>query len=324
MFLAMNRWNPRMLAAVVVMALSATTVSASARPGQARPDAAGKDAAAAPAADPAPAAAPAAAPTDGRPVAPADGVAPDAAPAEPEPAPEPPKPGHIIITADADDLVAEVAGAVHGLKTGSNSIEVAAGDWTVVVRTKAGKAIGSYPAHVDPGADANVTVVSTGALVIPVENGRTVEISGKAVEAKDGKVEARFAAGKVPVVVKEPGKTGIKGDVEIMMGKTATIDPKLEAFDPGNKTLAWVGILGGGALVLTGVLMESFVDASSAGGDATRWTMMGVGTAAFVGGTILMKNILAKENDPPVKDGTFDVRLSASRNGGAASLALRF
>lgn len=309
MFVAMNRKNPRLLAAAVVMALSATTLSAIASPGQARPEGASKDAAPAPAA----------APADGTP-APTDA----AAPAEPAPAPEPPKPGHLVISADADELVAEVAGAVHGLKKGNNSIEVAAGDWTVVVRTKAGKAVGSYPAHVDPGAEVAVTVVSTGAIVVPVADGRTVEIGGKAAEAKDGKVEARLPAGKVPVVVKEPGKTGIKGEVEVLMGKTATIDPTLEAFDPGNKTLAWVGILGGGALVLTGVLMEGFVDASSAGGDATRWTMMGVGTAAFVGGTILMKDILAKENDPPVKDGTFDVRLSASRNGGAASLALRF
>ncbi len=318
MFLAMNRWNPRVLAAVVVMALSATTVSASARPGQARPEGASTDTA--PAAAPAPTPAPA----DGTPAAPAEGATTGEAPAEPAPAPEPPKPGHLILEADADDLVAEVAGAVHGLKKGSNSIEVAAGDWTVVVRTKAGKAIGSYPAHVDPGADATIQIVSTGALVVPVDNGRTVEIAGKPVEAKDGKIEARFAAGKVPVVVKEPGKTGLKGEVEIVMGKTATIDPKLEAFDPGNKTLAWVGILGGGALVLTGVLMEGLVDASSAGGDATRWTMMGLGTAAFVGGTILMKDILAKENDPPVKDGSFDVRLSASSRGGSASLALRF
>ncbi|MEY3013792.1 MAG: hypothetical protein RIT45_2527 [Pseudomonadota bacterium] len=248
------------------------------------------------------------------------------APTEGEPAPEPPspKPGHVVIESDADGLVAEVAGAVHGLKIGANRIEVAAGDWTVAVRDKAGKAVGSWSVHVDPEGEAKVTVVTTGEVVIPVSNGRVVEINGKAVEAKNGEVRTRLPAGKASVVVKEPGKVGIKGDVEVTAGKSASIDPKLEHFEPGNKTLAWVGIVGGGALVLAGTLMEPFVDASAAGGDATRWAMVGVGTAAFVGGTILMKDILAKENAPPVKDGSFDVRLSGGRRGGMATFALRF
>lgn len=312
MSLAMPRAAGRFFA--LLLSCSLVAGPALAQPAPPRPDNASKGTA--------PAAATTPAPADG--AAPADGTAPADAEVAPAPEPPPPKPGHVVIVADAEGLVAELGGAVHGLKVGENRIEIAAGDWTVAVRDKAGKAVGSWSVHVDPEGEAKVEVVTTGLLVVPIRDGRSVEVDGKAVEAKGDRVEIRRSAGKVPVVVKEPGKTGVKGEVELVAGKTATIDPSLQAFDPGNKTLAWSAILGGGALVLAGTLMEPFVDASSFGGDATRWAMVGVGTAAFVGGTILMKDILAKENNPPVKDGNFDVRLAAGRKGGMASLALRF
>lgn len=245
-------------------------------------------------------------------------------PAPAEAAPEPPKPGAIVIVADADELVAEVAGAVHGLKKGDNRFEVAAGACTVVVKTKAGQAVGSYDVQVPAGGEQRLVVVSTGAVEVPVQGERTVEIAGKPVAAVDGKVSARLPPGKVPVVVREPGKTGLKGEVVVVVGKTATVDPKLEAFDPGNKNAALAGIIGGGAMVLLGVLMEGPIDATALGGDATRWALFGVGTAAFVGGTIWMKDIIAKENSPPVKDGSFDVRLSGGRSGAGAAIAWRF
>jgi len=230
----------------------------------------------------------------------------------------------VVVVADADDLVAEVGGAIRGLKAGENRIELPAGDHTVVVRTKAGKAIGSYPVQVPSGGEARVQIVSTGVVVVPAREGRVVEVDGKAVEAKDGRYEIRRGAGKVPVVVKEAGKVGRKGEVDILVGKTATLDPTLEAFSAGNKNVALACILGGGALVLGGTLMEVFADADAVGGDGTRWALMGIGTAAFVGGTIWMKDILAKENSPPVQPGTFDVKFAATRGGAAARLTLRF
>jgi hypothetical protein len=230
----------------------------------------------------------------------------------------------VVIEVDRADLSAELAGAMHGLKEGSNRYEVPAGSHQVVVRGKDGKTVGSYPVQVPPGGEAVVRVVTKGTLVIPAAAGRVVEIAGKAAPVKDGKVEAKIAAGKVPVVVKEPGRVGLSGEVEIVAGKTASIDPKLEAFDPGDKTWAWAGILGGGVMVVSAVLIETFVPATDWGGDATRWTLAGLGTAAFVVGTVHMKDILANENNPPVKPGRFDVRLSGGRRGGGASLALRF
>lgn len=307
--------SPRLTALAASTLIIALTAGASAAPragGQAAP-------APTPAPAPAPAPAPTPAPDAAAPATPESPATP-----EPVPAPEPPKPGALIIEADADDLVAEVAGAVHGLKKGDNRVEVAAGACTVVVKTKEGKAVGSYDVQVPAGGELRVAVVSTGAVVIPVQGERTVEIAGKPVAAADGKVTARLPPGKVPVVVREPGKTGLKGEVEVVIGKTATVDPTLEAFDPGNKTAALAGIIGGGALVLLGVLMEGPVDATAIGGDATRWALFGVGTAAFVGGTIWMKDIIAKENSPPVKDGSFDVRLTGGRRSAGAAIAWRF
>lgn len=236
----------------------------------------------------------------------------------------PPKPGHVVITADAEGLVAELNGAMHGLKVGENRIEVPAGDWKVVVRGKDGVNVGDWTVHVDAEGEGRVDVVTIGHLVVPVVPGRVVEIAGEAVEATDGSVDAKLPAGTVSVVVKQFGMTGIKGDVAIVAGKTATIDPQLAAFSGGNKNIALGAIIGGGAMVLGGVLMEALADADAAGGDITRWALVGVGTAAFVVGTIRMKSILELENNPPVQDGTFDVRLSAGRRGGMASFAMRF
>lgn len=259
-----------------------------------------------------------AAPADGAP--PADGAAPVAAP-EPPP---PPKPGHVVIHSDADDLVAQVDGALVGLKKGPNKVELKPGDYTIVVKTKKGEAVGSYKVTVQSEAEASVKVVTTGVIVLGVNDGSSLEVDGKKVAPKDGTAKLSVKAGKHSVVVKRPGFFGRKGDLDVTAGKTHSIDPALDKLKAGNKTLAWVGVVGGGALVLTGVLLEALVDANKFGGDATRWAVMGVGTAGFVGGTILMKQILKKENNPPVKPGTIKASVALSPATRSASLALRF
>jgi hypothetical protein len=163
-----------------------------------------------------------------------------------------------------------------------------------------------------------------GSIVVEVSDQQAIEVDGKAVTVKDGRAQSSHAAGKHSVVVSAPGRVGQKADVEVVAGKTHTISTELQQLEIGNKSLAWAGIFGGGALLLTSVLMESFVDAGAAGGDVTRWGLAGVGTAGFVMGTIMMKDILKKESAPPVEDTTFKVRVSAARGFQGASVALRF
>ena len=237
-------------------------------------------------------------------------------------APAPAKPGHIVVVADADGLVAQVAGALHGLKIGANRFEVKAGAHTVVVQTKKGAKVGSYDVTVAAEGEATVKVATVGTLTLNVADGGALEVDGKKIKAKDGVASTSVSAGKHSVVVRRPGYFGTKGDLEVMAGTRVAIDPAMEKFKGGNTTLAWVGVLGGSALVLSAVLIEAFADADALGGDATRWALVGVGAAGFVGGTILMKDILKKENNPPVHPGTIKAKLSMASKG--ARVAFRF
>lgn len=250
----------------------------------------------------------------------ADGAA--AAPTTPVEPPPPPKPGHLVIVADDDNFVAQFAGALHGLKKGSNRFEVKAGDYTIEVKTKKGAKVASYSAKVQPEKDTTVKVVTTGTLQLNVADGGSLEVDGEKIKAKGDVATATVKAGKHSVVVKRPGYFGTKGDVAVMAGSRLAIDPAMEQFKGQDPTLAWVGILGGGALVLTAVAMEIFVDATAAGGDATRWALVGFGTAGFVGGTMMMKDIIKAENNPPVHEGKIKTKVASS--GKKISFAFRF
>ena len=232
--------------------------------------------------------------------------------------------GHVLIVSDADALVAEVAGALHGLKTGENRIQVPAGATKIVVRSKKDAEVATFQVNVPAAGEARVTVVTKGTIVVDAGEQQAVEVDGNAVTAKDGRMESSVAAGKHSVVVSAPGRIGQKGDIEVVAGKTHTISPQLRQLEIGNKSLAWAGIYGGGAMVLVSVLMESFVDAGAAGGDVTRWGLAGVGAAAFVLGTIEMKDILKKESTPPVDDTTFKVKISSARQFRGAGVSMRF
>ena len=194
----------------------------------------------------------------------------------------------------------------------------------IVVRDKANKEIGSFKVMIEAEKEARITVVTKGKIVVAADAKTAVQIDGKAVKANDGQVASTLAAGKHSVVITSPGREGLKGDVHVIAGKTHTVSGALKAFDAGSRPAAWAGIIGGGALILTAVLIESFADVSAVGGDATRWALVGVGTAGFVGGTILMKGILEREANPPIKDGKFDVKISATPTMKGAAVAMRF
>lgn len=275
-----------------------------------------------PAADPAP--------TPASERAPAGDTAPpvEAQPAPAAPAPAPAAPGKLIIQADADDLVAEVrapAGEARmvGLKKGDNPIEVASGTVQVSVQTKSGKKVGDFTVELAAGGEAKLAVRSRGTLVVQVPADADVKVGDKELEAQEGKFTVDLEPGSHSVLVQRPGYFGQKGDIAVDAGKTATVAPQLEAYDyGGKKTYAYAAIIGGGALVVAAIALDALGSYDEFGGDASRWTLLGVGAAGFVGGTILLKHTL--DEVAPVKDVRYDVKIARLQGGAVATLGLRF
>lgn len=280
---------------------------------------------------------PAPAPSSDRPAPAADRPAPTPAPAaEPAPAPATPPaaaaPGTLVVVADADGLVAELrAGSdtrAVGLKKGENRFEYPAGVVKIVIKKADGATVHEAEVQVPSGAEARVQFASRGQLVVKAPEGGKVEVDGKALEAKDGQVAADVDPGDHSVVVTAPGKVGQKGQVGVTAGKTTTVQAKLDAFQPaGNTTLAYVGMIGGGALVVTALVIDATTRFDELGGDATRWGLFGVGAAGFVGGTILLKSTM--DEQPPVQDRGFDVQVSGvglapTKGGAMAQVQLKF
>lgn len=304
---------PRLAAAALAVAFLVPS------PAQAEPPA---DAAAAkaPAADGQ--AAPADPGAEGQPGAAGEGDA--AANPEPPPPPPPPKPGYAVITSDADGLTAEVAGTLKGLKVGETRVELQPGDHKITVTDKDKKVVATFDIKIEPEGEAKVSVVTRGQIVVPTAAEVKVKIDGKDVAAADGKVSATLPAGPHSVVVTQTGMVGAKASVDVAAGKTHMITAGLKPYDAGSKPAAWAAIIGGGGLILAGVLLEAFADRDAVGGDATRWSLVGVGTAGFVGGTILMKDILKKEANPPIEEGGLTIKLAATPRLQGAAVAMRF
>ena len=251
--------------------------------------------------------------------------APVAAPAaEPTPA-APAAPGLLILAADDDGLVAEVSGTIVGLKKGDNRFDLPAGSARVVVKTAAGKVVHEGVAVIPSAAQERIAIISLGKLEVRAPANAKVAVDGKDLTASGDAYAADLQPGSHSVLVTSTGHVGKKGTVEIEAGKKAAIAASLEAFEPaGHETLAWVGIIGGSALVVAALIIEANTKFDQAGGDPMRWTLLGVGSAGLVGGTMLLKSAMDDAATPPVQDGTFDVKVTQVRGGAMARLAMRF
>jgi hypothetical protein len=239
----------------------------------------------------------------------------------------PAAPGTLVVVVDVDGLAADVAGAVTGLKKGENSLQVAAGTAKVVVRNAAGAVVKAADVVVASGATVRLEVTTRGRIEVATVRGAKIELDGKEVPAKDGKAEVDVDMGKHSLLITRPGYFGRKGDVELGAGQRATVTADLATFEPESdlRAYAWAGIGVGGALLLTAVAIDAFADYDSVGGDTVRWTMMGLGTVGFVGGTILLKQAAEANANPPVQEvPTFDIRLSQTPGGAVARLGMRF
>jgi hypothetical protein len=75
-------------------------------------------------------------------------------------------------------------------------------------------------------------------------------------------------------------------------------------------------------LVVAAIAIDALSTYDELGGDVTRWSLLGVGAAGFVGGTILLKHTL--DEAAPVKDVRYDVKVAGLRGGAVANLSLRF
>ncbi len=236
--------------------------------------------------------------------------------------------GTLVIMADADDLVAEIKPAtgearVVGLKKGENRTEVPAGDAEVVITTKAGRRILDAKVAITAGADAPLDVKSRAKLVVQAPADAEVELDGTDVTPTAGQFSVETTPGGHSLVVQRVGHYGQKGPVDIEVGKTTKIVPEFERFDPGSrKTIAWAGILGGGALVITAIIIEANTKYNEAGGDVVRWTLVGAGAVGFVGGTVMLKQIM--DEPAPIKDAKFSVQVARTQGGAVATVGLRF
>ena len=282
----------------------------------------------APAATPAAQAAPATAPATSP--APATDRAPAQEPRqEPAPAtPTTPIPGKLILQADADDLVAEVRAPgseprMVGLKKGDNSVDVASGAVQVSIQTKGGRKVSDATVDVPAGGEGKLAIRSRGTVIIQVPADADVSLDGKEVEGQEGKFTAELEPGAHSLVVQRAGHFGQRGEVSVVAGKTATVAPQFEGDDyGGKKTYAYAAIVGGGALVLAAIALDALGKYDDFGGDVTRWSLLGVGAAGFVGGTILLKHTL--DEAAPVKDVRYDVKIARLQGGAVATLGLRF
>lgn len=250
------------------------------------------------------------------------------APAAPATSAEPARPCAVIVTSDAETTVTLNAGAVERtvtLKPGENRIEMPAGHFAVhadPARARIEPAEGDLG---EPGQEVRVTVKTRGHVTVTVAGEGRAEVDGKPLTAKEGKAEVDLPAGEHSLIVKQPGYFGTKGALAVAPGRTAEVVPRLEKFSGGgNPTLAWAGILGGGALIVAAISIDAFSKYDQIGGDATRWTLLGLGSVGFVGGTILLKSAIDAEASPPVRDGSFDVKVSAVRGGAVAQVGGTF
>lgn len=252
---------------------------------------------------------------------------PTPAPAEPVAAPA--KPSILIIAADADFSLTIKSGTTErkiDLKKGENRIELPQGHFVLQAdpaRMRAEPAEGDLT---EPGGEVRILLTTQGkvAVAAPGLDAR-VEVDGKALVAHDGKAQAELPAGPHSVIVRKPGHYGAKGTVDVAPGRTADVSAQLERFEGnGNKTFAWAGIIGGGALIVAAIAVDAFSKYDDIGGDATRWTLLGLGSVGFVGGTILLKGYLDEEAAPPVKDARFDVKVAALPGGALAQIGGKF
>ncbi len=239
-----------------------------------------------------------------------------------------PQAAHLVIQADADDLVVELrtdAGEPRlvGLKKGDNDLDVPAGTVKVAVTSKAGRAVAQLDLTLAAGERKNVAVVSRGQLRVKASADAQVQVDGKALPVQDGVFAGDFEPGDRSLVVQRVGYQGQKGSVAVQVGKIATVTPELERFDPGGRvTMAWTSIAVGGALVVAALVVDATVTWKDYGGDAGRWGAFSLGAAGFIGGTVLLKNTL--DQQAPVQERPFQIQVSGTRGGGVARIGWAF
>lgn len=279
-----------------------------------------------------------AAPAVAKPEAKKKPAPPAAAPVAPPPAPAPAPvalpapvtveaplaPGALILVVDADSDDANIGGQITALKKGENRLGLPAGPLSYAVKFANGLTV-KGETNVPPGGEVRAEAWSAGKLLLHVGEGAKVEIDGKTAQVASGQVLQEVGIGSHTVVVTQPGYIGRKASVDVTGGHTTEITANLDKFDvPVNNALAWVGIVGGGALIVTALVIDAVTEYDKVGGEATRWSLLGVGTAGFVGGTLLLKHNMDEVGLPPTKDGTFDVKVTRWGNGAMALIGWRF
>ena len=233
-------------------------------------------------------------------------------------------PGALILVVDADSDEVVVGGQAASVKKGDNRLGLPAGPVAYSVKFANGLLV-KGEAKVPAGGEVRAEAWSAGKLLLHLGEGAKVEIDGAAVPVVAGQVLQDVGIGAHTVVVTQPGYIGRKASVDVTGGHTTEITANLQKFDvPVDNALAWVGIVGGGVFVVTALIIDATPDYNKVGGDATRWSLLGVGTAGFVAGTLLLKHNMDAVGTPPTQEGTFEVKVSRWGNGAMAAVGWRF
>jgi len=261
------------------------------------------------------------------------GELPGAKPAEPTPPPPPPPPpvappATLKVTVDQPGMSAEIDGDAHPLKEGDNF-------WTrrpiptrVVIKGADGKVLLEDNVQLKPGETYTLTVSTMSEIKLEVTEGTQIEIDGKMADAKPGTFSTRLRAGSHTLLVKRPGYFGQKGTIAVDAGRSHTIGTSLEKVPDMSRTrtVAWAGIIGGSAMLMSAVVLEFATDANTRGpgGDAARWILGGGGSVAVITGTLVLKGAMDAMDAPEVKETPFTVGFAPTRGGASAMVGLSF
>ena len=149
--------------------------------------------------------------------------------------------------------------------------------------------------------------------ILSVE-GAGLEVDGDFTAAKDGRATVKVKPGKHSVVVRQPGYFAVQGAVEVPAAGQVELTAQAQRFERDRRP-ALALMVGGGVLALGAVALDAAGTYNSLGGDHLHWPMLGVGLACFAGGTYWLKAIRDEEFDPPVGQGTLQVRVAVGPGG---------
>ncbi len=209
-------------------------------------------------------------------------------------------PGYVDIQADATltlDLQNGRATTHFSLHPGSNHCDLATGTWAIGGDATRLRALPN-PLVVVAGQGTPVTVLTLGLVGLDSTQapGSTAEIESKIL--KLGEPMAALPAGPHSVVLRQPGHVPGSANFVLTPGSSVRFSASLAPQEPHARWPAWTAIALGASLLAGAAVLDRFSKFDGLGGDFSRFTLVGVGAAGIVTGTLLAKHWIDQEDDP--------------------------